>query len=787
MRARLVPSRRLALASVSLLGAVLGVVLFSESLRVPLRTPLVPRSARGEPVSIPLEGRASRHGTVVFRLALTATDPHALAAYEELLLFLTNSSPRARLVSAGLRVRDSECVLVASGREKLGVDQETRFVRAASCSHLGMLPVGAALDLTAEVRGSADLALLGFEPLAGAEPGPIQVPAVRAGGGPRDVRGALIRFPETAPRIVLLNHMWRVSPGIAWLAGLVCAAIGLALAGCLAFPTRPLGAGSSPPTPAATMRAGVAAALLAASLALLHAVLAPPLSGPDEPYHLLGYADLTKDSALADDTVAWMGETHLWRIRYKPEERFRTIDIGRPYVVEDRQLRPTEVAMRSAVLARLERAAEPILRGLPAPRVLLGLRLLNALLFALAVGAATALAVALVPEPFPQWLAVPFLFVPSLPFFAMHVSETAVLCSIYVLLAISLAVLFGDGPRSAWAGLSLGLATGLMLAGGRSPWPLAALVAAALLGRAVLGPRGVVPRARGSALVFWGGFGVGAAVFFVLLDDAYRMMTAGYAQYFTRSIPSALRALGQWLLGRPAAAAGLIALGLVLEIGVGPLRSRIAARLDRPSRTLVRWMALGLAALVLASLAGSLLLPYPQLPLAPLRPLTAPERVVAVVGTMATGFRLAQPNFLLASSFWVGFGWLDTMPKAPFQALLVAAVAAACVALLLHIGLREQVRHGLWLLILSGGAVASLVLYTLSTQDLPMALGGRYLIGWYLPVLAVIGTALTLDHRSSARVVDSSPPSGTWRAVGLLALAGSIHVYCLAFILRRYF
>jgi hypothetical protein len=776
----------LALAFVSLLGAVLGVVLVSESSRVPLRTPLVPRSARGEPVALPLEGRASRHGTVVFRLALTATDPHALAAYEELLLFLTNGSPRARLVSADLRVRDSECVLVASGREELGVDQETRFVRAPSCSHLGMLPAGSALDLTVEMSGAGDLALLGFDPLAGAEPGPIQVPAVRASGRPRNVRGALIRFPETAPRIVLLNHMWRISPGIAWLAGQVCASLGLALAGCLAFPTHPLGEESSPPAPAAVARAGGAAALLAASLALLYAVLAPPLSGPDEPYHLLGYASLTKDSALADDTVAWMGESHLWRIRYRPEERFRTIDVGRPYVVEDRQLRPTEVAMRSAVLARLERAAEPILRGLPAPRVLLGLRLLNALLFALAVGAATALAVALVPEPFPQWLAVPFLFVPSLPFFAMHVSETAVLCSIYVLLAISLAVLFADGPRAHWAGVPLGLATGLMLAGGRSPWPLAALVAATLLGRAVLGPS-AARSARREAVAFWGGFGLGAAVLFLLLDESYRTMTEGYARHFTRSIPSGLRALGQWLLGRPAAAAGLIALGLVLEIGVGPLRSRIATRLDRPSRKLVRWMALGLAALVLVSLAGSLLVPYPQLLLAPPRPLTAPERLLAVVGTMATGFRLAQPNFLLASSFWVGFGWLDTMPRAPFQALLVAAVAAACVALLLHIARHERVRRGLWLLILSGGAVATLVLYTLSTQDLPMALGGRYLIGWYLPILAVIGTALTLDHRLSARVADSSLPSGTWLAASLLLLAGSIHVYCLAFILRRYF
>ena len=218
------------------------------------------------------------------------------------------------------------------------------------------MPSGTGLDLAVEVEGSRDLALLGFEPLAGAPPGTLQAPPLGARQAPLDVRGAFVRYPETAPRIVLLGHMWRLSPGIAWIAGTVCAAIGLALAGCLAFPTRPTAAAPSPPPAAAIVRAGAAAALLAASLAVLYAVLAPPLSGPDEPYHLLGYADLTKDGALAEDVVTWMGETHLWRIRYQPEESFRTIDVGQPFVVPDPQLRPTEVAQRSAVLARLERA-----------------------------------------------------------------------------------------------------------------------------------------------------------------------------------------------------------------------------------------------------------------------------------------------------------------------------------------------------------------------------------------------------------------------------------------------
>jgi hypothetical protein len=784
MRARFVPSRRLALAFISLLGVILGVVLFSESRRVPLATPLVPRSARGEPIAIALEGRAGRRGTTMFRLALAATDPRALGG-EELWLFLSSGTPRARLVSARLLVRGSECVFAATGRDAIGVDQPTVFRRSPDCSHPETLPSGTGLDLDVEAKGSDDLALLGFGPFGGT-PGPIQALPGGAGQRPLDVRGAVVRYPETAPRIVLLNHMWRVSPGIAWLAGLVCVALGLAVAGCLAFPTRPLRGTSSSPAVATAARAGASAALLAASLALLHAVLAPPLSGPDEPYHLLGYADLTRDGALASDAVTWMGETHLWRIRYHPEEGFRTIDVGRPFIVGDPQLRPTEVAQRSAVLARLERAVAPFLRGLPAPRVLLALRLQNALLFALAVGVATTLAVLLMPEPLSQWLTFPFLFVPSLPFFAMHVSETALLCSIYVLLAISLAVMFGDGSCSHWAGAPLGLATGLMLAGGRSPWPLTGLVAVALLGRAVLGASGA-GHARRRAVVFWGGFGLGGAIFFFLLDDAYRTMTVRYADLFARFIPSGLRRVGRWLLGRPEAAAGLVALGLGLEIAAGPLRRRVAARLERPSRALVRWSALGLLALVLVSFAASLLVRFPQLPLQPTRALTALERVIAVVGTMATTFRLADPNFLLSSTFWVGFGWLDTMPRPPFQALLVLLVGVALCALLQRIARQGAGRQLLWLVALGVGGTAALVLYALSTQGLPMALQGRYLIGWYLSFLAVVGTALVLDYRSPSHAGSDTLRPGAGRAALLLAVAGSIHAYCLAFMLRRYF
>jgi hypothetical protein len=438
-------------------------------------------------------------------------------------------------------------------------------------------------------------------------------------------------------------------------------------------------------------------------------------------------------------------------------------------------------------LARLWRGVAPPLRGRPAHRVLLALRLVNVLLFSLAVAAASVLSVSLVSEPFPQWLVYPFLFVPSLPFFAMHVSESATLCALYVLLGTSLAVLCLDGPRADWAGLPLGLATGLMLGAGRSPWPLAPLVVAALVCRAALGSRQTGGAGR-AALRFWAGFALGAAVFPLVLDDSYRRMTEGYASNYTGFLPPGLRDLGAWLLAHPFAAA-LLAPGAAaaLETAIAPLRARLVARFAEVLRRVAARTASALALLVVVSLVGSLFVGYPQLPLEPTHVLTPGERVGLVLATMATMFRLTEPNFLLASTFWVGFGWLDTMPGSTFQGLVVALAGIAVAALLRHVGRRRQLRRFVWLLSIAAGGAAALVLYTLSTQGLVTALHGRYLIGWYLAVLGVIGGALVLDHRASPAWGDPAGPSGPLRAAWLLVIAGAVHLYCLCFVLQRYF
>ena len=503
-----------AAAFIGLLGLALAMALALPSARVPLREPFVSKPTRGAAAAIPLEARESRKRTHVHRLTLSVVEPSVLRDHEELQLMFSSVPARSGLVHAELRARGAPCLLEAESGGELVDGEPVAFRRSGPCS--GLLG-SAELDLTVELAGEGTLALLGFEPLAGSAPGPIQVPARAAGAGPYDVRGAFVDYTAPAPRIELLNHMWRIGAGHRLA---VAVARGgrrsrrrrlpdlsdaparerRAANGALArdFGGRCRAPGRQPGRPLCGTGAPAHGSRRAVSPAGLRGARLE--SGTWPKTRSCGWARRTSGASAISRRSASARSTSAGRTSS------RTISCGPP---KWRCAAPSSLGVWEAVA--------PLLRGEPAPRVLLTLRLLNVLVFAAAVGVATALAIATVSEPFPQWLTFAFLFVPSLPFFAMHVSETALLCSVYVLLATAVAVLFLDGPHAHFAGLPLGLGTGLMLAGGRSPWPVAALVAGVLLGRIVLGSR--ASNERRAAVVFWAGFAAGASV---LLPDPGR-------------------------------------------------------------------------------------------------------------------------------------------------------------------------------------------------------------------------------------------------------------------------
>jgi hypothetical protein len=788
-----------ALLCVAFCGAILTAFLVSTGapvLHIPKRTPFVDKGQRGRPFLIPMVRRAGKPGASLYRNDLYLASAQTLLGHPEVQLFFSTGPGSTRLLQAELQVVGTQC-RYGTLRGAALVDGEPLILqRDAACSPSVVMP-SARLELTVECEGEGELSVWAFRPLPEAP----DLPAIRASSSTPEaaaplLRGFFVDYPPTAPRIRLLNYMWQLSSSPQWLWLLLGLAAALAVTGALVFPMHRLPPEGERALLKPALAGGLGAACFAGALGLAYATLCPPLSGPDEPYHLLGFARLNEEASLPAELTRWMNLTHFQRIRAHPKERFQAANMGNPLTIEDMhredpQFSATEVAERSATAAAVWEVTGRLLHDQPPARTLLAMRLLNAWLFAIMVGLGTGLAVACSAGPYPQLLCLPFLFVPTLPFFAMHFSESALLTSAYVLLASSLAVMFLDGPRAHGAGFPLGLSTGLMLAGGRSAWPLAAVVAAALVARVLLGSARPDGRLR-AAVVFWAGFVLGGSVFCLLMNDAYRLMLLEFAAF----APSGLRPLQAWLVRHPSGMAGLAVLAGTAEVSLGQLRRKVAEAWGPAAGTAVRYGGFALAGAVVLSLLGSLVLPYPRLELGAERWLSVHEFVTRVLVTSAMMFRLRDPSFLLFSTFWAGFGWLDAMPDSFFQAAFALLTAICLISLLLRLARQRDVRRSLWLLALTFGATVALSLYArsiysyaISVYPIPMNLHGRYLIGWYLIILALIGSGAAWA-RAPVTTATPVPRASIGRIPGpaaLLVLSSLVHTYCLCYILSRYF
>jgi hypothetical protein len=739
-------------------------------------TPFLSRREERPVVAIPLRRGQAASGSTVHRLSLAAPRLDVLLEHAEVRLTFSatgGAGPPARLLKASLLLPGAPCSYEAAAGTDLAGSQRIAFLRGPGCP--GRIEAAAGeVQLALVTRGGEELALQAFDllpdeplsPFLYASPGP-PTPA-------RLVHGSYVDWPARIEmsRMALLNSMWQVSGGLDWMWVALAVACALATLGLLLFPVTRLSPGGPAPR-RLCWSAGVGAFCLTASLATLYAVLSPPLMAPDEPSHLLGYAALAGDWSLTSQTTSWVQANHVQRIRFTAS-RFGVRDIGRPYLRQwDPYAGPHDARWRSSAAARLWQLARRALRGLSAQRTLLAMRLLNAVLFAAAVGTAAAFATACGAGPYPQLVAFPLLLIPALPFFGMHLSETAVLCCAYVFVAIGLAVLFLDGPRSAWAGVPLGLGTGIMLGGGRSGWPLLPLLAIVLLGRLALGSRDSTRPLR-SALVFWLGFGAGTTLFYVLRDDSFFQMASKYG----RDAPATLQALVFWVTAQPLFPSVVCVLGILGETSLARLRGRLAPRLAPSLGRFVSIGARALGAAVVLSLLASLLVSYPLLQRASF-PNTTPLARYAGEALLAaaTSFRLTEPDYWFFSSFFGGFGWQDTLPPVWFLTDLVLLCALALVALLFELARTRALRRAAWLALMATGWAASLVAYALAIHGLPMNINGRYLIGWYLSVLLVLG--------SWPALAEAKTPVP--RAPTLLVLVALIHTYCLCLVLGRYF
>jgi len=764
--------RRLALALVTVLalGAPIVHLLRTAPDATPLERELFPYSPWAYQRLRPLPVAAGDGTPVVTAVTLGGGDVR-LFRYSRFGLSFSTYGTAPRLVSGTVRVSGTPCAFRATADEPVPDGGILWFAADEGCRQPSPVPSGT-LEVEVVLADRQPLGLWTVEVTQ--EPFLADLP--RMGALRLEAEGAPVvrAFAEVPPapvparRATLLARMWGLADERAvWASLLLVAAVFTAalLSGG--------GAGREGATRVSRAWSPVlVSGLLAVSLAAAYAVLVPPLQAPDEPWHLLGFAAVTGDDTIPPALETWARRTHFERIRFREDQRFGAAHLLEPFPATwGPDGGPTPTASRSALAVLAYRALAPLTRGVPIERQLLRLRLAFAVLFGAAVALAAALLVAATERRGSLALAgLGPLIVPALPFFAMHVSETALLVAVYTVLAGAVAGWWHRGTSPPLVGLTLGVCSLGLLAGGRSAWPVLVVVAFVAAAR-LLDPW----RGWARAVLYWGGLALPPAGF--LLARPHDMLDA------TNQRVQLATVFGTVPLDVDYLWRSLVAGALVLLVLERLARGRIAS--------VTAWSGWGAIARVAAaagivgigaSLAASLVVTFPRLPLVEPVPLPlegAWTYARQTVAGMALTFRLTSPDPLLFSSFWTGFGWLDVRPASAFLVGLVVVLAGLVVRTLWLLPRRDPGPRLLRLGILALGLVASLWLYAFVLFGARISVHGRYLLGWWLLALAPVWLGALVAP-------EASPRRAWWPRVAVVG-AGAAHIYCLSVILTRYF
>lgn len=538
------------------------------------------------------------------------------------------------------------------------------------------------------------------------------------------------------------------------------------------------------------------AASLFLGLTWLYAVVTPPFQAPDEPTHFLGLLHSIGRSADTAEVKEWANRGHFLDLQFKPDEKFRAE--WRTYYTRenlDAFFLPVDMETRAPLTAWLWRGLRPILGECGIQWCLLLMRLINGLL----VAGAYLLALVVVgrctrgsagdgspcpPSPSALGSAV-LLYVPAVPFFAMHVSNYPLLISAGTIAGfIALSLLF-SGQRPPWLGGLLGGAIFILMFSGRGGYPFsAAVLLLVILGEVLPRSRDDGSPERASAALFWASCALGWVVSWFLLGRLDLALVP-------LSIPMVGNRLASnaWLLIAVPIAC-YAAEYLVSSVRHLRLSSRNVRLITVPGLLLFSCGILGPmwgTSHYLETIEGA--------PLNEPTPLTYIRHVIVAFGG-SQGF--GDPDYLLVRYFWSGFGWLDTL----FPGRVVMALGLpiflgnlllwlqACRAASLPLASR------LWAWFLTCTVYLSVLAY--GARSIPVNLHGRYLVLFYLlflpPGFAGFFSWSTqnpwknrLRRFRSAEVTLSrlTSPGAAWYL--MIALCTSAHFYAVWFMVNRYF
>ena len=739
---------------------LVGVPCLALSRFVPQRHELrlAPAGAGTVATAVELNGRGEitaagrvRHRYVRLRVA----DAAAATAQSEIQLAVVTSGGPPALLGGELTIADA-CHYAVDAVPNMPRDGFLVFRRSSPCA-LPAGPVPGMLRLT--TQGGARVLMRALSsPGAGPAAGPLTVddPDV-----PPHVNGAALvgdlvvsdRLPAMR-RLALLAYVWQMRSARVW-NWLLPLLLGTCVYLAIVFGDLLTAA------PGLRWKRALASSALTFAVCLSYAIVTPPFEAPDEPNHFLGFAALTHQPQLASEAFALAHLGHVDRLRFDPTQRLRAYDVGRPST-GFLEVWATPLPERTG-LAWIWRVCGAALSGHSVQAQLFALRVVGALWTSVAVGL---LVLTLRPgftDRFPAVLPA-LTLVPMVPFLAMAFSNHVWLLGGYILLAGAAAAMLLDSDQDdAWPAVLLSAGIGLVILGGHSAWPLAAMILAIIAAARV----GALQHVRLAQARFWIPVAAVVPLTFVLSGHRY----AAALQQGVRLPYVALMAT----LVACAAVGGAAAVERRLHAAV-PVRDV----LSRPATRAARGLAVVITAGIATTMAWSLFTVLPRVPYVNVsdRP-SVPGYLRDVLLSAGTFFRVRHHDFLLSTSFWAAFGWLDTRPE-ELDTIFVVVSACLAVAATWRFAAAATVASLLRVGVMLAGFVAALLCYAAATMLFSPDLHGRFLIGLYL--VALVGTYGVALHvrgpADAARPLITSLTYVAWAAV---------HGYSLYTIAARYF
>jgi hypothetical protein len=481
-----------------------------------------------------------------------------------------------------------------------------------------------------------------------------------------------------------------------------------------------------------------------------------------------------KSNTLTHEFENLAKKTHFERIKFHPEEKFLTRDMQEPATVPwGDHVAATELS-RSGFSTLLWRAMAKPVSQLSGSRALLFMRLLQSAMFGLA---ATVGATILGPRfNFPSALSI--FLIPTVAMFAMHLSNYGPLVSFTVIFASALTALLW-GKKRPWIGFALGASIALLMATSRSVWVfLPAMASALLLGALTKEPN----ESHRQKLFFWGSLSAGLCFFWLFSTPDYLDLALDTIH---ARLPSQLGSVASVILKTPVT----VVLIFFVLFGMDHLCAKIPKLGDEKKQLIVKTAVL----MAFIFLAFSYLLP-----------LVRPELAVPDIETgskiplihylkksivlCAALFRWGAHDFYMITSFYGGFGWLETLLPSWVISVILAIAAGGLVVTLLHIRKNGNLSVLLKMIFIFVALLASVALSAKGNWDESVNLHGRYLIPFHLTLMTICFSGYALIRPT---VPNEKQKEGLYKAlfaqVLLIGMLVMIQTFCLDFVLTRYF